>query len=137
MNKAQRQALAQTISEESLPISCSKTCQCFNLSSKCTTHIGPCAIDISRRKNHTHVILEKNVGELQNEALVTTVKLCVSPKCIDPQEEASLQRFPERCCLVCYDDLLKIEQLDNRESGLLLYRWRINRPDHATGNCGY
>lgn len=118
--------------EEPLPNSCSKTCQCSDLPTKCSEHTALCSVDISRARNHTHVVVMND--DFENSSLSKSVRLCVSPKCIAPQETESFQRVPERDCLQCYDRSHKFEQPAAEESKILLHNWRVNHPAQFSWN---
>lgn|SRR5487761_619152 len=134
MRNTSNRQVSDMVWEEPLPNSCSKTCQCSDLPTKCSEHTGLCSVDIARVRNHTHVVVLKDDGDFENSNLSKSVRLCVSPKCIAPQETESFQRVPERDCLQCYDRSLKVEQPAAEESKILLYSWRVNHPAQFSWN---
>jgi hypothetical protein len=132
MKEPDQKAFIDFTFEEALPESCSRVCQCSDLPARCAKHAGPCSIEISHAKNHTHVLIAKAFNVDPDKENLERKRLCVSPKCIAPQESESFERIPERDCLVCYNKSLKIEPPAEEESRVLLHSWRINQPGSIT-----
>ncbi|MDG7000360.1 MAG: hypothetical protein JRN15_14750 [Nitrososphaerota archaeon] len=60
-----------------VPKSCATICQCKQYFPCYLPKHNPCGFEILFEKNHTHVLVKSEVGNV-------TRKICVSPKCISP-----------------------------------------------------